>query len=233
MSFRPSGLKQSQTQRQDSVLHEQTAADEQLDFQRPCSISSQIWTLRFEPVCSCNSLPELRWCWGCAQTGLEVIISVFTSITICKFVPDHQWKTRCLWRKTYVAREPCMVSRASVNQVSIRSKFSVTWISVYTADRSRANLSTQVPSFWYQSNKIKMQHVQTARKTLATCPPRCQGRCNNFGTEKTYQKNGSQRPNQNPQINSAKNFSQRIQMDSLQISNDLHFIQLTDVLKYR
>ena len=52
-----------------------------------------------------------------------------------------------------------------------------------------------VPSFWYQSNKIKMQRVQTARKTLATCPPRCQGRCHNFGIKKTYQKNGLHRSN--------------------------------------
>ena len=92
--------------------------------------------------------------------------------------------------------------------------------------------SSYLPSFWYYCHKILMPQVQTARKTLATCPPRCQGRCHNFGTEKTYQKNGSQRPNQNPQINSAKNFSQRIRMDSLQMFSDLHFIQLTDVLKY-
>ena len=38
-----------------------------------------------------------------------------------------------------------------------------------------------VPSFWHWCHKILMPHVQIARKTLATCPPRCQGRCHNFG----------------------------------------------------
>ena len=33
--------------------------------------------------------------------------------------------------------------------------------------------SNFLPSFWYYCHKILMPHVQTARKTLATCPHRC------------------------------------------------------------
>ena len=31
--------------------------------------------------------------------------------------------------------------------------------------------SSYLPSFWYYCHKILMPQVQTARKTLATCPP--------------------------------------------------------------
>ena len=60
-----------------------------------------------------------------------------------------------------------------------------------------------------------MPHVQIARKTWATCPPRSQGRCHNFGIIKTCQKMDCIAQI----VNSSKlcvNFSRRIRMDSIQ-----------------
>ena len=60
-----------------------------------------------------------------------------------------------------------------------------------------------------------MPHVQIARKTWATCPPRSQGRCHNFGIIKTCQKMDCIAQI----VNSSKlcvNFSHRIRMDSIQ-----------------
>ena len=62
-----------------------------------------------------------------------------------------------------------------------------------------------------------MPHVQTARKTLATCPPRCQGRCHNFGIGKTNQKMDRIAEI----VNYGKlsvNSAQRIRIDTLQCS---------------
>ena len=72
-----------------------------------------------------------------------------------------------------------------------------------------------------------MPHVQIARKTWATCPPRSQGRCHNFGIIKTCQKMDCIAQI----VNSSKlcvNFSHRIRMDSIQsMFSDLDFIQIT------